>query len=101
MVIEIFESRNTLRVRLYQKEYGKVDLSERLNLVAILCEYDYIKRLFLQKVPVLVLTQVAILCEYDYIKSLQYRQPLWLHSWQVAILCEYDYIKSFVLRRRS
>ena len=84
--------RNTLRVRLYQKAIIML-LSSPLvfYLVAILCEYDYIKRIWTY--PCILKTGVAILCEYDYIKRGELFQLL-MNMLEVAILCEYDYIKS-------
>ena len=62
-------SRNTLRVRLYQKLMIPCKHGVSLYCVAILCEYDYIKRLSKKKEYCMwEFAKVAILCEYDYIK---------------------------------
>ena len=66
-------------------------LLESLIHVAILCEYDYIKRCRTHCKRNGKSMKVAILCEYDYIKSFEVDTSD--EACMVAILCEYDYIK--------
>ena len=71
------------------------------KLVAILCEYDYIKSSCLRSWSCAEFLRVAILCEYDYIKSVISILMNVILFVEVAILCEYDYIKSVIETRET
>ena len=92
-------SRNTLRVRLYQKSLGDQSLPEPSHKVAILCEYDYIKRMkanHVQQVHDSLSQYSASTIISKVTRVVGFITPV--SAW-VAILCEYDYIKSKELRQ--